>query len=581
VIYRLLCSVDKRLHTRTSWETSSWAARFAAGVALVVGIFMTSIALRMYGPTVHPDEFGFLINGQVLIGRDETPIPTGSFYPAGYGLLTGLGHLVTGSMSGAYTFALLVNVGLACATAWFAARLAVNGFGASKNLGVIAGALVFVVPGTIVSAMFSWAETAARLAFLVFVAIVLRAAQTFSRRDVVGLGLFVGLMPALHGRFTLLIPVVGLVVLWWWVRQKISFTSTALSVVSMIVGYGFSYGLNTFIKTAVYTTSYDQENRLLRRLADPSVWPALIRTMVGQSWYLIATSLGLFGVAVFFIVARVISVVRHKRDLHDPETTALLVMLLGTLAVIFTGGLQLLYGDRGDHLIYGRYVEMMVPAFLVVACVALERTTQFAHRAIFVTGFLILAVAAIYVLVDQGDGVKGGYYRNLLVFPNIVGTDIARYFVTPGLITFALFFFAGTAGLWVIMRQKGVAALLVMVLLIGAGSMYSGQRSILSRTGVLEKSGVTSDIATAGNVDVIGFDKGVRNDRAYYYMRYLLHPVNLLMLDISSPEGAVPDNLQCLYGWVDRPPVEGDWIVVAEETALGRVLWQRVGATSC
>lgn len=581
MIYRLLCSLDKRLHTRTSWETSSWAARFAAGVAVVVGIFMTSIALRMYGPTVHPDEFGFLINGQVLIGRDETPIPTGSFYPAGYGLLTGLGHLVTGSMSGAYTFALLVNVVLACATAWFAARLAVNGFGASRNLGMIAGALVFVVPGTIVSAMFSWAETAARLAFLVFVAIVLRAAQTFSQRDVVGLGLFVGLMPALHGRFTLLIPVVGLVILWWWVQKKVSFTSFALSLVAMSVGYGFSYGLNTFIKTAVYTTSYDQENRLLRRLADPSVWPALLRTMVGQSWYLIATSLGLFGVAVFFIVARVISVVRHKRDLHDPETTALLVMLLGTLAVIFTGGLQLLYGDRGDHLIYGRYVEMMVPAFLVVACVALERTTQSAHRALFVTGLLIVAVAAIYVLVDQGDGVKGGYYRNLLVFPNIIGTDIARYFVTPGLITFALFFFGGTAGLWVILRQKGVVALVVMVLLIGAGSMYSGQRSILSRTGVLEKSGITSEVATTGNVDVIGFDKGVRNDRAYYYMRYLLHPVNLLMLDISSPEAAVPDNLQCLYGWVDRPPIGGDWIVVAEETALGRVLWQRVGATSC
>jgi hypothetical protein len=516
-----------------------------------------------------------------LIGRDETPIPTGSFYPAGYGLLTGLGHLVTGSMSGAYTFALLTNVMLACATAWFAARLAVNGFGASRNMGMIAGALVFVVPGTIVSAMFSWAETAARLAFLAFVAIVLRAAQTFSRRDVVGLGLFVGLMPALHGRFTLLIPVVGLVIVWWWIQKKITHTWTLVSVVSMIVGYGFSYGVNTFIKTAVYTTSYDQENRLLRRLADPSVWPALLRTMVGQSWYLIATSLGLFGVAVFFIVARVISVVRHKREIHDPETTALLVMLLGTLAVIFTGGLQLLYGDRGDHLIYGRYVEMMVPAFLVVACVALERTTQSAHRAVFFTGFLVVFVAAVYVLVDQGDGVKGGYYRNLLVFPNIIGTDIARYFVTPGLVTFALFFFVGTAGLWILLRQKGVVALVVMVLLVGAGSMYSGHRSILSRTGVLEKSGITSEFATTGDVEVIGFDKGVRNDRAYYYMRYLLHPVNLLMLDISSPEGAVPDNLQCLYGWADRPPVEGDWMVVAEETALGRVLWQRVGATSC
>jgi hypothetical protein len=111
--------------------------------------------------------------------------------------------------------------------------------------------------------------------------------------------------------------------------------------------------------------------------------------------------------------------------------------------------------------------------------------------------------------------------------------------------------------------------------------MYSGQESILPRTGVLEKSGSTIDIATQGDVREIGFDKGVRNDRAYYYMRYLLHPVNVRMLDIPATEGVVPSELRCLYGWADRPPIEGEWKVVAEESALSRVLWQRVGVTSC
>ncbi len=67
--------------------------------ACVLG-FIVTIAVRMAGPTVHPDEWGSLINGQVLIGHSEAPIPTGSFYPAGYGLVTGLGALITGSMSG-------------------------------------------------------------------------------------------------------------------------------------------------------------------------------------------------------------------------------------------------------------------------------------------------------------------------------------------------------------------------------------------------------------------------------------------------------------------------------------------------
>ncbi|MEY4015770.1 MAG: hypothetical protein RIS46_766, partial [Actinomycetota bacterium] len=120
---------------------------------------MASVALRQSGPTVHPDEWGFLSNGQVLIGHTEAPIPTGSFYPAGYGLITGLGALLTGSLHGAYRFALLVNVVLAIATAWFAGRLAVRGFGASKLMGRVVSGLVFMLPGTIVTAMFAWPET--------------------------------------------------------------------------------------------------------------------------------------------------------------------------------------------------------------------------------------------------------------------------------------------------------------------------------------------------------------------------------------------------------------------------------------
>lgn len=573
--------VDNRLHNRANLAVTRLAAIFGVGGATIVGMFMASVAVRLYGPTVHPDEFGFLINGQILVGRNEAPIPTGSFYPAGYGLITGLGHLVTGSMSGAYKFALLTNVVLACATAWFAFRLAVKGFGSSRNLGMIAGAIVFVVPGTIVSAMFSWAETAARLVFLGFVAVVLKAAQTMSQRDIITMSFFVGLMPALHGRFTLLIPVVAMTVLWWLFDKKISKWKCGSSFLTMMTAYIISYGLNTFVKSSVYPTSYDQENRLLARLVDLSVWPALVRTMIGQTWYLIATTLGLFGVAVFFIISSVIAVFKHKKYRNDPEVTALMVMLLGTMAVIFTGGLQLLYGDRGDHLIYGRYVEMMVPAFLVVACVAFERSTEFAHRSLLATGVSTVVIALIYVLVDGRDGLKDAFFVDRIVFPNIIGTDLARYVVTPGLISFSLLFFVGTALLWLLLRQFGAVALVCFVCVIGAGSMYSGQQSILSRTEMLENSGSTVEFATTGNVFEIGFDKGVRNDRAYYYMRYLLHPVSVRMLDIPVSQGSIPREMRCLYGWADRPPVEEGWQVVAEESALSRVLWQRIGTTSC
>ena len=261
---------------------------------------MVSVAMRQAGPTVHPDEWGFLSNGQDLIGHTEAPIPTGSFYPAGYGVITGLGALVTGSLHGAYRFSLLANVVLAIATAWFAGRLAVKGFGASKRMGRVVAALVFVLPGTIVTAMFAWPETASRLAFLVFISLVMTVAKNRSSIQIVGLGLFTGLMPALHGRFTLLIPVVGAVFLWWGIQRLVSRRVALSAIFVTAVGYQGSRLLNQFVKRSLYEASYDQESRLLRRLFDPTVWPALLRTMAGQTWYPTATSCGLIGVGVAF-----------------------------------------------------------------------------------------------------------------------------------------------------------------------------------------------------------------------------------------------------------------------------------------
>lgn len=573
--------LDRRLQGSTVFIATQTHVFVVAAIGVVVAAFMLSIALRMYGPTVHPDEFGFLANGQVLIGNNEAPIPTGSFYPAGYGLVTGLGALITGSLSGAYTFALLSNLVLAVITAWFAGRLATKEFGASRAMGRVISALVFVVPGTVVSALFAWPETASRLAFLVFVWAVMAVARKRSFVRIVALGTYVGLMPALHGRFTLLLPLVCLVFAWWYFRRTISFFVGASAVFVTACGYAVSYLLNRFVKSTIYLASYDQENRLLRRLFDPSVWPALLRTMVGQTWYLAATSFGLVGIAAVYAFARLRADGGRRTMADDPQRLGLLVLLVGSVMIIFTGGLQLLYGARGDHLIYGRYVEMLVPALLVVAGVALEKSTHVARRAWLLTGLGVMVVAVVYVIVDWGDGVKGGYSRRDIVFPNIVGTDFARYVVQPGLLTFGAFFAVLTVLLWWISRRTGTWAIVLLIGALGAGSMYSGDRSILSRPKVLEQVTQTVGIVLKSGATAVGFDEGVRNDRSYYYLRYRLHPVNVVRFDVSSPSAAISSDYSCVYAFRGRPPSDGDWEEVAVETVLERVLWKRAGTPGC
>ena len=587
----LVRRVDDRLHPlgTGSWNPTSFGVRIAAVVAVLVGIVMTTVAARQAGPTIHPDEFGFLANGQVLIGHHEAPIPTGSFYPAGYGILTGLAALVTGSLEGAYRGALLLNVVLACLVAWLVRQLAERGFGASPVTARLAGLLVFVAPGTIVSAMFSWAEIAARAAFVGLIALVIATTQRLSasrsRQWVWGLGFFTGVMPLLHGRFTLVLPILCSVFVWWGWKRLTTRLTAMVAVCLTACGYVVSHLVNSFVKTTIYTTSYDQENRLLRRLVDVSVWPALVRTMTGQIWYLLSTSFGLVGVAVVWAG---MYVWRHRRSLpHNPLALGMLVTLVSSAALIFTGGLQLLYGNRGDHLIYGRYVEILVPVLWTLGVVACERARRESLRSFVVVAAAIAAISVGYVLIDWGDGVKGGWARNDIVFPNIVGTDAMRYLVRPGLLTFGAAFAAGTVIVWWVGRKGLHRAVYLLIAVWSVAAVVSGQRSVLSRTDDFQASGVSVPTALAGiaspggSAAQIGFDEGIRNDRSYYYLRYKLHPVRLVRFDVSSATARIPDSFRCVYAWGDRPPQGDNWQPIADEPVLGRVLFRRASAQSC
>lgn len=576
-------SLDRKLHREEPAEPSSRHLVVAWMAGIVAVLFMATVAARMAGPTIHPDEWGFLTNGQAIIGHVEAPIPTGSFYPAGFGIITGLAGLVSGSISGAYRITLFVNIGFALATAWWAGRLARRVFNVSQNVSRVVMALVVVLPGTLVSAMFAWPEIAARLAFLAFISLVYRAVLATSPRTVVVLTAFTGLMPGLHGRFTLLLPVIALLCVFLWRVTRLSFQWLAAAGLAMVSGYAVSYLLNRFVKASIYLESYDQENRLLSRLFRPELWPALLRTMVGQTWYLLATSVGIVGLGIVFAVHSAVKnrSLRTRDEATWAESVTLAVLALSVFSIIFTGGLQLLHGNRGDHLMYGRYVEMMVPAVVVVAVVALSRRGVFASRA-WLGALTVMPVLSIaYVIVDGGDGVKGGAARRNIVFPNIVGADAARYVVSPGFLTFTAFFLVVGVAVWLIARRSRAAGIVALVVLFAVGDITSGQRSLLTRGDKLDGNTPSLDIVRASGTTLVGFDAGVRNDESYYYLRYRLHPIRIVRFDFSNPGTRVPAVYNCLYGWGDRPPVDGKWSIVANEVGVARVLWQRVGSPHC
>jgi hypothetical protein len=226
-------------------------------------------------------------------------------------------------------------------------------------------------------------------------------------------------------------------------------------------------------------------------------------------------------------------------------------------------------------------VEILVPALIVMSVAGAALNPLLARRA-WLTGAVATAVVAVvYVIVDWGDGVKGGWIRNEIVFPNIVGTDAVRYLVQPGLITFAAVFSAFGLALWWTSRRSGALAMASLLLLLAVGSTWSAERSVLPRTLRHQQSGETVAALRDAGTTLLGFDTGQRNDRAYYYLRWKLFPVRLVRFDISAPGSSIPAEYSCVYGFGNRPPADGEWRIVAEEKVLERVLWQRAGSDRC
>lgn len=560
---------------------SGRALRVAAVAALVGFVAIAVISLGQSGPTVHPDEWGFLTNGQVLTGHVEAVMPTTSFYPVGFGAVTAIGSVLTGSLQGAYRFTLVVNLLLALLTAWSCTVMARRIFGVSRELSWVTGLLVLVMPGTLLSSVYAWPEIAIRLAFIALVFLLHRTITGPGRRTVAELAVFTGFLPLLHGRFILVMPVVGLSILWLCVRGLLRLRAVVASALLMASCFLVSGLLNSWVKGVLYPNSFNQQNRLLRRLVKPHLWTTIARIAAGQTWYLLATTAGLFGVGVM------VAVVRARRANAEgsgagPNHDIFYWTLIGCVAaIIFTGSLQLIGFNRGDHLIYGRYAEVLVPVLVVVAVSALHRSSHPVMRAWIASVSLAPAIVAVYLAVDGRDVLAEKADAGTVVYPNVPGVDAMHYLVPVRFVHFALAFFVVGALVWLLARRSRVAALVALVVLFSSGLVLSAERSIKPRTRFLNEIVHTPPILEADRAVAVAFDSEVANDPAYYFLRYKIHPVRLVYVKASVSGETIPANLNCIFEPSEQTPPQGEWTIVAEDWAVSRVLWRRVGTTRC
>jgi len=392
------------------------------GWLLVVG-YLLHVTLRLAisygrdGPINFADETGYLVNARVLSGGLAGQLGTAGFYRGGYSLLLvpafWLGHgplweyrwvLVTNAVVSSLTFPLVYLV---------LARI----FRVPPRLAAGAAFLAALYPPLVVTTQFAWAESL--LPVLVLAAAIALAATTTATRRWAAVGWAVacggcaGVLYTTHGRTA---PLVGLLLVLLlglaWVRRDLAPSAVAGVVAAGAVAFAGGR-LNSWLRVQSWGDASGAElRRLLANAGDPGSWVNVAALGAGQYWYLFVATFGL-------VVPGALHLATQLRPIRWPPGPPALTRLAGrqaagapAVAVFLLGGavgLAVLTGlflnppNRPDHVVYGRYVEMVVPAFVALGLVRLWTART---RRLFIelgTGAAAAAVAAV-IITRYADG---------------------------------------------------------------------------------------------------------------------------------------------------------------------------------
>lgn len=552
----------------------------SAIVVLVIAVYVrvTISAARLATPTVS-DEIYWLLNGQVVLGRDETPPIHGRFfYPIGYGVVTAAADVIGGSLSRAFHISLVANMLIALLMAWCLVTIGRRIFNFSTETAVIGAGVVLLMPGVAATTTLVWSESLVQFSFVLVVLVTYQFLVRPNLWQALSVGVVTGLLPAVHGRFTLLLPLVMITLIVSAVRHKLPVRSVMTANVTLLAFFAVSRLGNLWLKDTLYPNASNRESGAIRKITNPSWWDEIFHLVTGHAWYVLASSFGVAAIGVYVIIRYVRTSERWE------QRTAVSFIAVSSAALLATSAIALASAVRGDIHIYGRYVDAFAPLIVFLGIAGLLTLARSARIVWIIGAVSIIGIALAHVVLFSEDrNPPPGYGRH-----NVLGLELIRDITDARAIwPFALLVFAFTAGVIVVSLVSNRLAVFLVALLLawGTSTAIDTIRPGLFAMNEVEIPHVLDEI---GNDAVIGFDTRPDEGGLYRFShtfaryRFMVHPLQLH--HFNSVNNGIPDEINCMIGFVDREPpaINGEsWIFAASDELYYRMMWQRPGTAGC
>jgi hypothetical protein len=368
-------SPSPAIRRRITWIIASLGA-----MAIV-----TTVHLRLAdphrGPRILADEIGYLANARYLAGGGRIDMSQTAFYAGGYSvLLAPLSKLYAYDPARLYTSIVVAQAVLAGATVLLIAQICRWLLGTSFGWSLVVATAAGLYPTFVADSGFTWAESALTFTLVLVITIaiaVLRGVEhgmPRARLNVLAacLGVSCGAIVTMHNRTVLavfvVIAVVGLLL---WFQSRVT-AAVILGISALVVAYA-GQKLNHHLRDALWNGhgAVNAETKFTS-LKHWHYFADFLLRLDGQSWYQgVATG----GLVVLSLFALALLALRRPSRKQSPKPTRFTgsarrggaLILIGVFfGLLVVSALFLAAGRRGDHVVYGRYIDITTPLLIAL-----------------------------------------------------------------------------------------------------------------------------------------------------------------------------------------------------------------------
>ena len=471
-----------------------------AGGALVLLALRLALSLARSGPVIMADEAGYLLHARVLAGGMAAEMGSSPFYRGGYALLIAPVLAMSDDPVLAYHGALVVNALLTACLVPLLYLLLTRCAGVARPAAAWAAVAGAAYPSITALSQVALAEN---LLFVLTAAWLLAARPTPSVAWAVATGLCAAALWTAHGRMIVVVALTGATLCWCALaqRRRGGADAAVAGFVALAAGLASGMLLNGWLLDRNYGGAAPSElERVRASLGDVDGVMAVLTNLAGHGWYVLVATLGL--ALVLFVEDVPRAAARLVRRRPEPADPLLALVALATLGLLAASALWLAVRDRPDQLVYGRYVEPVVPILVALGIVALARAGRDLRRRRLALG--LLGLTAIVALVRLGLDLPVAPSRwNVAALPAMTGA------LGPAVIALAGVVATGALLLLAAVARRAPAALgpVVLVLFVPT-TAYLAVLPVLRSEHDVYPAGWTSprDVVERAGAASVGYD---------------------------------------------------------------------------